>query len=305
MPFKFNPFTSELDEVGSSTTGGSSISNPYIAYVRTNGDDGTAEIGNPAKPYLTAQAAWLALKSLHNNITDAHVFNIGFGEFALTLTPAEVAAGYEIFVTGEGGPESSVLNITSSLPPSGSGGNGAAGANGSGGDGDFGANAPAPGEEGGPVAGGVGEAGDSLDLELHINSDLSVTVALNFSSGSGGSGGTGGAGGNGEDGSINGGLGAQGAEGGAGGAGGDITGSLYLAGVVAILNFSASGGAGGGGGQGGQEGSPGSNLAANGESGSPGADGVVTAELDARLCIITDSPFLINPSGNFYDGLFA
>jgi hypothetical protein len=42
-------------------TGGSmssGIITPNVAYVRTNGDDATGVIGNPAKPYLTAQAAF-------------------------------------------------------------------------------------------------------------------------------------------------------------------------------------------------------------------------------------------------------
>jgi hypothetical protein len=82
---------------------GGAISNPGVAYVRTDGDDNTAEIGNPAKPYETGLAAWLALKALHNSTSVQHAFNLGVGDFELPLTTAEIAAGYQLFVRGDGG----------------------------------------------------------------------------------------------------------------------------------------------------------------------------------------------------------
>jgi hypothetical protein len=82
---------------------GGVITNPGVAYVRTDGNDGTAQIGNPAKPYLTATAAFAALKALLNSTSLQHAINLGVGDFELDMTTAEVAAGYQIFVVGEGG----------------------------------------------------------------------------------------------------------------------------------------------------------------------------------------------------------
>lgn len=93
--FKFNPFTGTFDEVGSTSTGGSFISNPGVAYVQINGDDSTGQIGNPAKPYLTAQAAF------DNGAVN---FHIGAG---ITTTINIVATGSDdltahLFITGTG-----------------------------------------------------------------------------------------------------------------------------------------------------------------------------------------------------------
>ena len=71
------------------------ISNPSVAYVQTNGDDGTGEIGNPARPYLTAQAAF------DNGAVN---FHIGSG---ITTTINIVATGSDdltayLFITGTG-----------------------------------------------------------------------------------------------------------------------------------------------------------------------------------------------------------
>ena len=41
--------------------GGAAISTPHVAYVESTGNDSTAAIGDPSKPYLTAQAAYNAL----------------------------------------------------------------------------------------------------------------------------------------------------------------------------------------------------------------------------------------------------
>lgn len=59
--------------------GGSSISTPKIAYVETNGDNGTAAIGNPALPYATAQAAYNALAAAS---AGDYTLHIGAGTFA-------------------------------------------------------------------------------------------------------------------------------------------------------------------------------------------------------------------------------
>jgi hypothetical protein len=68
--------------------GGSPISNPGVAYVQTNGNDSTGEIGNPAKPYLTAQAAYNAGAkrfdlgvNVNTSITESNYGSIGFGIF--------------------------------------------------------------------------------------------------------------------------------------------------------------------------------------------------------------------------------
>ena len=49
-------FVAAGNATGGSMTSG--IITPNVAFVRTNGNDATGEIGNPAKPYLTAQAAF-------------------------------------------------------------------------------------------------------------------------------------------------------------------------------------------------------------------------------------------------------
>lgn len=54
-------------------SGGSAISDPSVAYVRSDGNNGTAAIGNPALPYLTIQAAYDA---------GARTLDIGVGTFS-------------------------------------------------------------------------------------------------------------------------------------------------------------------------------------------------------------------------------
>ena len=98
MPFKFNPFTGTLDEAGSGGVGGGEIFNPGVAYIQTNGDDSTAQIGNPAKPFLTAQAAFdLGVRSFHLGV------NLYSADATIT-----VSAGYipgdelRLFFSGSG-----------------------------------------------------------------------------------------------------------------------------------------------------------------------------------------------------------
>lgn len=75
--------------------GGSPISNPGVAYVQTNGDDGTAEIGNPAKPFLTAQTAF---------DQGAEIFHLGSGiTTGVSVTgTSDVDVTLYLFVTGSG-----------------------------------------------------------------------------------------------------------------------------------------------------------------------------------------------------------
>jgi hypothetical protein len=54
--------------------GGSSLSTPKVAYVETTGNDGTAVIGDPSKPFATAQAAHDAIV-----IADGPAFSIHLG----------------------------------------------------------------------------------------------------------------------------------------------------------------------------------------------------------------------------------
>lgn len=61
--------------------GGAAISTPKVIYIETNGDDATAEIGNPAKPYLTANTAYMA-----GLLTgDDYVMRFGVGQFTLDI----------------------------------------------------------------------------------------------------------------------------------------------------------------------------------------------------------------------------
>ena len=75
--------------------GGGDVFNPGVAYIQTNGNDSTAQIGNPARPYLTAQAAF------DNGAVN---FHIGAG---ITTTINIVATGFDdltahLFITGTG-----------------------------------------------------------------------------------------------------------------------------------------------------------------------------------------------------------
>jgi hypothetical protein len=173
------------------------ISNPGVAYVRSDGDNDTAEIGNPAKPYLTGDAAWTALKALLNSTTECHSFNFGVGSFTLTLTPTEIGAGYELFFRGEGGERGTIVQIAST------------------------AAAGEVGTDGGETGdGGVGGTGDNLAVALLVDSDMSVYLEFAVAAGAGGAGGPGGT----EAGSQ-----------GEGGIGGDLTGSMTLKNVTADL----------------------------------------------------------------------
>jgi hypothetical protein len=55
---------------------------PKVYYVESSGDNGTAEAGNPTKPYQTGTAAYNAGVATGNPF----VINFGFGAFTVTLT---------------------------------------------------------------------------------------------------------------------------------------------------------------------------------------------------------------------------
>lgn len=62
--------------------GGWSISTPKVAYVETDGDNATAVIGDPAKPFSTAQAANAAIAAA---ATADYILQLGIGSFG-TIT---------------------------------------------------------------------------------------------------------------------------------------------------------------------------------------------------------------------------
>lgn len=78
---------------GGGASGGASLSDPNVAYVRSDGNDSTGEIGNPGKPYRTMQAAYTA---------GARNFDLGIGDFG-TLTLA-AASNDKIRYIGRGAP---------------------------------------------------------------------------------------------------------------------------------------------------------------------------------------------------------
>jgi hypothetical protein len=63
------------------SSGGSSISTPKVVYVESNGNDGTGEIGNPAKPYATGTAAYNAGQAT----STAFAISFGTGSFDLYI----------------------------------------------------------------------------------------------------------------------------------------------------------------------------------------------------------------------------
>jgi hypothetical protein len=85
--------------------GGGIIFNPAVAYVQTNGDDGTAEIGNPAKPYLTAQAAFDA--GARN-----FQFGVGINDVINYGVTGATNASVTMYVSGQGvGASGSILSV--------------------------------------------------------------------------------------------------------------------------------------------------------------------------------------------------
>lgn len=78
--------------------GGSTISNPAIAYVRSNGNDGTGAVGNPALPFLTAGAAYAA------GVAGGTAFglDIGVGTFFIALSANFSALCKTVVGAGDG-----------------------------------------------------------------------------------------------------------------------------------------------------------------------------------------------------------
>lgn len=130
------------------------ISTPGIAHVNSGGDDSTGAIGDPSKPYLTAQAAW---------DDGARVFEFGAGSFSFSHTE-NTGGTSNVFVRGLG-------RANTSLAITWTGTTGATG------------NDPA----------GTGGTGGT-PTDLFLSSDKSVALSLTISGGTGGVGGAGTAG---------------------------------------------------------------------------------------------------------------
>lgn len=87
--------------MGAPGTGGASISRPAEIYVTTDGNDGTGEIGNPAKPFATVAAAVAAGEAT----VQAYTIILGTGAFSVTRLPASglrncfVGAGFQTTLT--------------------------------------------------------------------------------------------------------------------------------------------------------------------------------------------------------------
>ena len=288
--------------------GGSPISNPEVAYVRTNGNDSIAEIGNPARPFLTGTAAFAALKALHGDPGLPHSFDFGVGTFPLTLTyEVEAEANYNMFLRGCGANATQVVFTVSGPATRASDGldrSGTKAANGSF-PGDNGANG---------LPGGDGSSGETMTINLNLYSDDSVLVSFATTPQSGGNGGRGQEGGNGAGGDpgaeppVAEGSGGNGGAGGAGGAGGDVDG-IIKASNCHVSCTSVTGGSGGSGeleGRDGQSGLPDAGAAPDPTDFGPnGSQGSVTVTWDLSLCHVEDDEELYAiPIGNFKNGTF-
>ena len=141
--------------------GGSSITGTGFAYVRSGGVDLEGTIGDPSKPYLTAQAAW---------DDGARNIEFGVGSYTITHVSSESDASLDIFFRGAG-KESTTLDFTFT------GLNGTAGVD-----------QTDPGQTGNPGTGG-GNAG-----AFTLSSDKSLSINLVAKGGTGGNGGKGGPG---------------------------------------------------------------------------------------------------------------
>ncbi|HTJ77675.1 MAG TPA: hypothetical protein VL357_01645 [Rariglobus sp.] len=199
------------------------ISISRTAFVDLSGDDETAAIGNPALPYLTAQAAYGALAAA--NVIDAYQYalhlGVNSGSWSIDLSADWNTA---IFVTGKGDRLSKLL-IT------GIGANGANGANGT--------DTALDNEYAGAAGSGLpGSASPSVNLFSDKTVEISVTLT-------GGNGGNGGAGGNatGENS-----YGGNGGDGGQGGASGVLSLTNAILGEIRLTGgdagYSGAGGAG-------------------------------------------------------------
>ena len=66
-------------------SGGSPTLTPQIAYIEITGDDATAAIGNPKKPFSSAQAAYNAAFAISNNT----LLQFGLGNWSINVTDAD------------------------------------------------------------------------------------------------------------------------------------------------------------------------------------------------------------------------
>ena len=83
---------------GSQGAEGSAVSMPGVFFVATHGNDSTAEVGNPAKPWQTATAAHAA----GNATGSKFVMWLGLGTFFLDLDPGENISEHLTAVHGLG-----------------------------------------------------------------------------------------------------------------------------------------------------------------------------------------------------------
>lgn len=222
--------------------GGSAISMTRTLYIDAAGDNASAEIGNPSRPFQTAQAAFDAALVGAGN----YLLKFGVGSFGTIVVPT---GGWpsRIAISGCGYSVSRLTGITAT---------GAIGANGTSGA------SPTPG-----AAGGAAKA-------VSIRSDGTINIGVLNCSGGAGGGGGGYAG-------ISASDGIPGGVGGVGGAGGN-GGAVEIVGVVydEIRNDGGAGGPGGSG-QPGYPGSvenwtPGGAGGDGGAGGNPGVRGRLT-----------------------------
>jgi hypothetical protein len=111
----------------SNSTSGSPISNPRVIYVRTDGNDGTGEVGNPALPFATATAAHSA------GVTAGVTFVLDLGVGTFSIDSASGVSAFCQHIRGRGGFDganfATHLTINASAGPATVNANGAHAAN--------------------------------------------------------------------------------------------------------------------------------------------------------------------------------
>lgn len=269
-----------LAAIMASGGGGGDVLNPGVAYIQTNGNDSTAQLGNPAKPFLTGTAAWQSVRDYHNDPTKQHVFMFGQGAWEIEMSPAEVENEYVLAIFGIGAWGTEVNLVNEAANNGTNGGPGSIGV--------------APGGAG--VGGDSGGNGDDLTIDLTIQSNLSASITMSFVAGNGGGGGAGGPGAEGDNETA----GGNGGEGGNGGDGGSVLGQVLL--VSAYFTFNSLGGLGGGGGEGGTFGGGSFGSGNTGGNGSTGSDGSVTVYVTPYLSILYNCGAVL--PGNYGDNTF-
>jgi hypothetical protein len=296
--------------------GGGGVTAPGCVYVDSvHGNDSTAVVGDPAHPYLTAQAAWnngsgaytlvllpidpglhytlsiggnvsLKYTALIPGTASISVVHTGAGTITITdLSNSSVdlllnvqggATGVYFYLLNVKLVSASLYGFVGSTGTSGSPGvNGADGA-----DDNNGSDSTSGGGDG--SAGGSGGDGGTITQIGGL-----ITGALYLDGGGGGHGGNGGVGGNGGNGGAllsnpftNGGNGTSGGNAGVGGAGGNA-GTLNLSGVLCeAFSLSAQQGPGGIAGTAGVGGTGGSNQG-GGSDGTPGGNGIPSSDGNA------------------------